>query len=265
MSIRTSKWPAGTPCWADLTAPDLDAAKAFYSAVLGWTFDDDQGEEYGGYLMASVGGRHAAGIGPEQEGAPNAWTLYLASDDADATAAAVKEHGGSVLMEPGDVGPLGRMLIAADPSGAAFGVWQAKDNIGANIVNEPGALTWDDLRSTDAATAAAFYRDVFGYRLEAMPEAGEDYQLFHLEGDDAPSGGMGGMFGAPDGTPSHWVAYFGVTDADAAVEAVRSKGGTVMAPPFDTPYGKMAGLMDPFGAMFWIAQTDGANQPDRSG
>lgn len=264
MSTRTSRWPAGTPCWADLTVPDVDAAQAFYGPLFGWSFDVS-GPEYGGYAMATMDGHHAAGIGPSQEGMPTVWTLYLASDDADATGASIKEHGGSVLAEPFDVGPLGRMLVAADPTGAAFGVWQAKDNIGANVVNQPGALTWDDLHSTDATAAAAFYRDVFGYRVEAMPEAGEDYQLFHLAGDDAPSGGMGGMFGAPDGTPSHWVVYFGVDDAAAAVDTATANGGTVMAPPFDTPYGKMAGLLDPFGAMFWIAQTDVANQPDRSG
>ncbi len=264
MGTRTSKWPAGTPCWADLSTPDLDASKAFYRAVLGWEFDD-QGEEFGNYSIASHGGTTAAGLGPAQEGMPHVWTLYLASDDADATAASITEHGGAVLAEPFDVGPLGRMLVAADPTGAAFGVWQANQHIGANLVNEPGGLTWDDLRTTDPPRAWAFYGAVFGYDLRELPDAGPDYQLFHLPGDDAPLGGMGGMFGAPDGTPSHWLAYFGVADAEAAVEAAAANGGSVLAPPFETPYGKMAGLMDPAGAMFWIAQTDGSSPPDRSG
>jgi predicted enzyme related to lactoylglutathione lyase len=263
MSIRTSPWPAGFPCWADLTAPDPAVAKAFYGAVLGWTFQD-QGEEFGNYSIATTKGVPAAGLGPAQEGQPNAWTVYLASDDADATAASIREHGGTIFAEPFDVGPLGRMLVAADPTGAAFGVWQARQHIGANIVNEPGALSWDDLRTTDPPAARRFYTAVFGYRMEPLADAGPEYTLFFVD-DQAPLGGMGGMFGAPEGTPSHWLAYFGVADALAAADAAAANGGTVLAPPFATPYGTMGGLTDPGGAVFWIAQTDPAQQPDRSG
>lgn len=265
MSIRTSPWPAGVPCWADLSVPDLAAARAFYSAVLGWTFQDS-GEEYGGYVIGQVGDAATAGIGPlMQEGMPSAWTLYLASDDVEKTAAAVTEHGGTILMAPGDVGPLGRMLIAADPSGAAFGVWQAGTHIGAALVNEPGGLTWEDLRSTDPGTAQAFYRAVFGYRIEPLAMAGPDYGTFALPAEQAPLGGMGGMMGAPEGTPSHWLVYFAVVSTDAAVEAATTNGGSVVMPPFDSPYGRMAGLTDPAGAMFCVIESAGTPQPDRAG
>ena len=30
MTIRTTPWPAGVPCWADLSTPDVTAAKGFY-------------------------------------------------------------------------------------------------------------------------------------------------------------------------------------------------------------------------------------------
>jgi predicted enzyme related to lactoylglutathione lyase len=265
MSIRTSRWPAGVPCWADLTVPDVAAAREFYSAVLGWTFEDT-GDEYGGYVIGQVNGASTAGIGPlPQEGMLSAWTVYLASDDVGKTAAAVAENGGTVLLEPGDVGPMGRMLIAADPTGAVFGVWQAGQHIGAGIVNEPGGMTWEDLRSTDPERAHAFYRSVFGYRIDPLEMAGPDYGLFALPAEEAPLGGMGGMMGAPEGTPSHWLVYFAVADADAAGAAAEAHGGSVLAPAFDTPFGRMSALTDPAGAVFWIAQTDPANMPDRSG
>lgn len=263
MSIRTSPWPAGIPCWADLQAPDVDTAKTFYGDVLGWTYADTEAD-YGGYAIAQARGVAAAGIGPQQPGAPAAWTLYLASDDVDATATAISEYGGTVLLPPGDVGPLGRMLIAADPTGAAYGVWQAKTHIGAGIVNEPGGLTWEDLRSPDPDSARAFYTAVFGYRTEALPEAGPDYTTFSLPNERAPLGGMGGMMGA-EGHPAHWVVYFGVPDAAAAVAATERGGGSVLMRDFDTPYGRMAGLADPSGAPFWVAQIDVSRQPDRSG
>lgn len=263
MSIRTSPWPAGVPCWADLTVPDVAAATAFYAEVLGWHIEDT-GAEHGGYMIAQANGAAAAGIGPQQEGAPTAWTLYFASDDADATAAAVTQHGGTVLLPPGDIGDLGRMFVAADPTGAAFGVWQAGTMIGAGVANEPGGLTWEDLRSPDPETARTFYSAVFGHRTEPLPDAGPDYSLFFRPDEEAPLGGIGGMMGA-DGRPAHWVVYFGVPDAAAAVEATERAGGSVLMSDFDSPYGRMAGLVDPAGALFWVIQQTGQPMPDRSG
>ena len=145
MPIRTRKWPAGVPCWADLTVPDVLTAQAFYTAVLGWSFTDTA-DEYGGYVIAQVDGSAVAGIGPTpQAGVPSAWTLYLASDDVDGTAKKIPELGGTMLLPPGDVGPLGRMLVAADPTGAVFGVWQPKSFTGADVVNEPGSLCWNEV------------------------------------------------------------------------------------------------------------------------
>jgi predicted enzyme related to lactoylglutathione lyase len=234
--------------------PDVDAATAFYSAVLGWSFTKPD-EQFGGYVIASVGEAAAAGIGPQQgPDQPAAWTLYFASDDADATAAAVTQAGGQILLPPGYVGPLGRMSIAADPSGAVFGVWQPGTHIGAGITGEPGGMAWQDLRSTDPDTARAFYSAVFGFETRGLEAAGPDYTTFHRPGEEAPLGGMGGMMGAPEGTPSHWLVYFAVPDVDAAVSAATSAGGRSLAPPFDTTYGRMAPLTDPAGAVFWLVE-----------
>ena len=124
MSTRTDPWPAGTPCWVDLSVPDVQAAVDFYAAVIGWTFVDS-GPDYGNYHIAQVDGRAAAGIGPiMQEGQPAAWTVYLASDDVDATTKLISEHGGSIFAGPMDIASNGRMAIAADPTGGVFGVWQ---------------------------------------------------------------------------------------------------------------------------------------------
>lgn len=254
MTVRTTPWPAGVPCWADVTVPDVDAATAFYSAVMGWSFTKPD-EQFGGYVLACIGDAPAAGVGPQQSpDQPAAWTLYFASEDADATARAVTQAGGQILLPPGDVGPLGHMFIAADPTGAVFGVWQAGTHIGAGITNEPGGMAWEDLRSTDPDTARAFYSAVFDWEMHALEAAGPDYTTFHLPGEEAARGGIGGMMGAPEGTPSHWLAYFAVADADAAVSAATSRGGASLAPPFDTSYGRMAPLQDPAGAVLWLVQ-----------
>lgn len=264
MSIRTTPWRAGTPCWVDLSTPDPAAASSFYADVVGWAFQDT-GEEYGGYLMAHRDGAAAAGLGPLSDGARPTWTLYFASTDADATAAAVTRAGGAVMMETAAIGPLGRMLIAADPTGAVFGVWQAGAHIGASLVNEPGGLVWEDLRSPDPDTARRFYSAVFGHATDPLPTAGDDhnYTTFRHPDEEMPLGGMGGLMGA---AAPQWLAYVCVPDAAAAVTAAERGGGTVLATDYGTPFGDMAHLADPAGAQFMVmAVPDGQPAPDRSG
>lgn len=253
MPTRDTPWPAGTPCWVDLATPDLAKAAEFYSAVLGWSLED-KGEEFAHYHIAEVDGRPAGGIGPVMaEGQPSVWTVYLATDDADSTAKLITENGGALLFEPMEVPGQGRMCVATDPTGGAFGIWQAAGMNGIGVYNEPGGLAWEDARLTDPETGTRFYTAVFGYTYQPVPGAPADYGTFHLGGD--PLGGMGGMMGLPADTPSHWVAYFGVADADAAVAAVEQHGGQVLVPPFDTPYGRMAPVADPFGATFMVIKT----------
>lgn len=258
MSTRTDPWPAGTPCWVDLSVPDVAAAVAFYADIVGWTFVDS-GPDYGGYHIAQMDDRATAGVGPiMQEGQPAAWTVYFASDDADATAKLIGENGGSIYAGPMDIPGNGRMVIGADPTGGVFGVWQQTGMIGSAVVDEPGAFVWDDAQLHDVAAGKQFYADVFGFRYAPLgPEAGEemgDYELFTV-GENAdpnrPAGGIGGMM-APPGTPSHWLAYFTVVDVDAAAAAVGEGGGTVVMPPENTPWGRISVVTDPFGAAFGL-------------
>ncbi len=253
MPTRDTPWPAGTPSWADLSVPDLPKAVEFYSAVLGWTLVDS-GDEFGNYHIAQVNGHAAAGVGPVMaEGQPSFWTLYIASDDADATAKLVGEHGGTVVVPPMDIAGNGRMCIAADPTGAVFGVWQAMGMIGSGIVNEPGGIVWEDARLSDVEAGRKFYTDVFGWSYGEIPGLDASVYGTFSAGSD-PLGGLGGMMGDPEGTPSHWLVYFGAADADAAIATLQKMGGTVLRPAEDTPYGRMAVVADPFGAPFAIHQ-----------
>lgn len=248
MTTRTAPWPTGTPCWVDYGAADVAAAVRFYREVLGWAVEDP-GPDDGGYVRCRVRGLDAAGIGPRTTpGTPPAWVTYLASDDVDASTAAAADAGGTVLAEPFDVTGAGRMSVVADPQGAVFGIWQAADRIGCAVVNEPGGLTWNEAAVPDPDAARTFYARVFGWSYDDVPGAGGAYRTFRTDGDAL--GGIGGLPAAS--VPPHWLTYFSVADADATVATARERGATVEAGPFDTEFGRMATLTDPWGATFAV-------------
>lgn len=247
----TAPYAPGTPCWIDLMASDQQAALDLYRDLFGW-----QGEigppEFGGYSVCALNGKPVAGImvamAPEGMPVPPvAWTTYLASDDVDATQQAITAAGGTVMMPVMDVGTTGRMLVAADPTGAVFGVWQHVEFIGAEVVNEPGALNWNELRTGDVEAASAFYRAAFG--IEAVPMKGvSDY--YELKVGGRAVGGMTTLGDVPAGTPSNWLSYFAADDVDSVVDALVKAGGNVIQPPFDSLPGRIAVVQDPQGAVF---------------
>ncbi|MFD7875868.1 VOC family protein [Streptomyces sp. NPDC059766] len=247
----TTPYATGTPCWVDLMAKDQQAALDFYQDLLAW-----QGQagpaEFGGYAVCELNGKAVAGIGPAMapEGMPEpptVWTSYLASADAQATQDAIVAAGGTVLVPAMDVGNLGRMLVASDPQSAVFGVWQPGEFFGARVVNEPGALTWNELHTSDVEGATAFYREAFGIEIEPM-EGADAYWQMSVGG--RPVGGVTLLANDPPGTPAHWLTYFAVDDVDSTVDALVKRGGTVLAPPFDMMAGRMTVVADPQGAPF---------------
>ena len=198
MSEKTTFKP-GTPCWIDLGTPDQDAAGEFYGRLFGWELhEDENAEETGGYRTAQIDGRAVGGVMKlMQEGQPPAWLTYFASDDADATVAAAKEAGGNAIVEPMSVLDYGRMAVLADPTGAAFGVWQGGKNVGFGVVKDTGSVNWAELNTRDPGTAKEFYGSVFGWTFEDQEfEQTGTYTAISL-GDET----FGGMIDITDRAP----------------------------------------------------------------
>jgi predicted enzyme related to lactoylglutathione lyase len=253
MATHTQSKPAGTPTWNDLMAPDIDAARAFYHAVFNWEYDIG-GPEFGGYTTARVGERSTAGLSGPMPGAPpmpGAWNLYFASDDLAGDVARAIELGAEQLYPPMVVGEFGAMAGCADPTGAPFSFWKAGQHLGAQVTNEPGATAWHELYTPNAKQARDFYTALLGATADLMPGGLEYYVLKH--GEDMICAIMQIDPAWGDLRPQ-WVSYFGVASADETAATISANGGTIMGPIDDSPFGRIAAVMDPSGAMFKIVE-----------
>ena len=252
---HTDGFAPGHFCWAELATTDPAGAKAFYTSLFDWRADDRPMGEGMVYTLLQKAGRDAGALyrqGPEQQGVPPNWQLYVATESADASAARARELGGRVILEPMDVNTLGRFAVLQDPKGAVIAVWEAKQQKGLGVVDEPGAFCWGELMTNDVARSAAFYKQLFGWGSKDDPR----YTEWTLGGRS-----IGGMIEIEKDwgpVPPHWMAYFQVEACDASVAKATSLGAAVVMPARDFPgVGRIAMLKDPQGAAFYVIQLTG--------
>jgi uncharacterized protein len=251
---HVTKHPHGTFSWTDLATPDPDAAKRFYGELFNLKYVDESMGPEGVYTKLQRNGHDVVGLYkmlPDQQahGVPAYWLAYITVDDVDAAAAKVEGLGGKLLLKPFEVHDNGRMAVIIDPSGAHLGLWQARRSCGAEVMHEPGTLTWAELASTDVKAAVKFLTGVIGWQTEIMEMGDMQYTVLAT----AQGGVAGAMQAMPEmgPVPSHWTVYFAVDDCDASAARVQSLGGKVYVPPQDIPgVGRFAICADPQGAVF---------------
>lgn len=247
--------PIGAPVWIDLMAADTNGAAAFYASLFGWTADAPS-EEFGGYRNFQLDGERVAGVMARPEDAPpmDAWSVYLHVADAAATVNAVRDHGGAVLLDTHPVGDLGTMAVVADPGGAVVGMWQPGTHRGG-VVGVAGAPCHFELHTRDFDRVLPFYRDAFGMSFDIMGGDGFRYALYDL-GAGFGAGIMDATGFLGDGVPSTWSVYF-AADVDRTVARAEELGASVVQPAEDTPYGRLATLAAPGGAIFKLRGESG--------
>ncbi|WP_327682980.1 VOC family protein [Kitasatospora sp. NBC_00458] len=247
--MKIDEVAVGGPCWVEHGSAEPAAAQRFYGELFGWRPEADERPEAGGYTFMRLDDAIAASVSPLYgEGQPTAWSVSFMVADADASAARIAEAGGSVIVQPTAALDFGRFAIAADPSGAVFGLWQAGRLVGAEVLNAPGALGWVELLTRDPDGAVAFYPAVFGWTVAPS----EQYTQWGLAGED-----FGGMLAMgeefPPQVPPHWLPYFAVADVDVTAFRAGNLGADVLMAPTSVPDGpRIAVLRDPQGAAFGI-------------
>ena len=242
------RYEPGTFCWVDLGTDDAEAAKAFYVGLFGWATEDVPMGTGGPYTMCTLGdGVVCAIYGREPGHGPPAWLSYISVADADAGATAARAAGALTVQDPFDVFDAGRMAVVQDPAGAHVALWEPRSSIGATLVNVAGALCLNQLNTPDPSGAAAFYSEVFGWRIE---QVGTDPMPYW--GIWNGPGLNGGMMTLPPGSPAppHWLVYFATDDVDATSVRTEELGGQVIVPPVPVPGGRIAVAVDPTGATF---------------
>jgi uncharacterized protein len=254
---EVASYPNGTFCWVDLGTPDLDGARRFYEAFLGWKAEQVETSDPGVYLVARIEGKDVAGIHDHSGGGAHDWDSYIAVEDLDATLAAVSELGGAVEFGPHDIPGSARMAMITDGGGARVCLWQEEGFAGARLVNEMGTWTWSDLSTRAPDAAEAFYHGLFGWTFQ---EVAPGYRSISLE--DLLIGGMRTMGQGQAEAPPSWVPYFVVGDADRAAARVEELSGRVLVAPRDVPAGRFLVIADPPGSELGLVEM-GPDGPSR--
>ena len=247
----------GVPCWVSLTTRDWRASEEFYGNVLGWSFQDSElGPEYrvATQSEAPVAGLNETAV-PRQM--PVRWTVFFAVDDAGRVAERISERGATVAVGPLRLGE-GRAVVAADPFGAPFGLWQGERPQGWAIGNGR-APAWLQLHTRDVFDAALFYGAVLDWSKEPGCEVGyevhEDEVQVSANGEAVATISGGARPAAPEPrSRPHWDVFFRSPDVDAATDAAVGAGGSTVVAPGPTPHGRAATLRDPDGALFSLLE-----------
>ncbi|MXZ92234.1 MAG: VOC family protein [Chloroflexi bacterium] len=255
-----TQYAPGTPSWADLLARDGQAAKDFYTALFGWTYDDHPAGPDMVYTMFSHNGMPAcasAEAGPGQENLPPHWSVYVTVDDLEAAVERAQAAGGTVVFGPMDVTPtpdntVGRMAVIQDREGAFLRLWYPVAHTGAGVMMEPGALCWFELATTDPESAKDFYQQTLGVEIN-LDENMDEFSYWLMTVDDQMVGGMVQIGEDWGPVPPNWGVYFGVNDVEITVAKAQELGGSLVHGPADiADFARFAVLGDAEGAIFTV-------------
>lgn len=233
--------PHGTPIWYELQASDIEAAKAFYERVVGWTVGAATPDAFMDYRMIDTGDGQVGGLAGHVEGQipPSmrpGWKVYFGVDDVDAAAAEIAAAHGTVHVEPFDLEGVGRMAFCADPQGNVFYVMRGFSDEASTAFARAGMgkCNWNELVTADQEAGNTFYARVFGWTYpDKMPMPGMgDYVFVEAAGET-----IGATMSRAGEMPAGWQFYFRVPDIAAAAETFRANGGTLFMEPMEVPGG----------------------------
>ena len=118
----------GSIGWIDLTVPEAESTRDFYSAVVGWKSEPVEMGGYSDFTMSAEGGEPKTGVCHARgtnEGIPPVWMIYIVVADLEASLTACRERGGAIVRKTRDMGGSGRYALIRDPAGAVCALFEA--------------------------------------------------------------------------------------------------------------------------------------------
>lgn len=224
--------------WHDLITTDVEAAKAFYAKVIGWSMQSFP--EHDDYTVLSadnvgVGGIMAMPADACECSAPACWHSYIAVDDVDVYADRILSGGDAVIRPGADIPNVGRFALVAEPQGTVFIIFkpQGGQTMPSAAPTTPGLVGWNELHATDGLKAFDWYSEMFGWTQSRDMDMGPMgiYRLFATGGE--PVGGM--MTKMPEMPKPFWAYYFNVESIDDAIKRTTKAGGKVISGPHEVP------------------------------
>ncbi len=251
----------GTFIWYELMTSDPDGAKAFYDALVGWDIEPEPtgGQPMDYRMIRRSDGGNAGGVlrldaDMAAQGARPVWLGYVCVDDVDSTTSEIETAGGKTLMVA-DIAGVGRIAMVADPQGAPFYVMTptppASDpDAKSDVFSATAAqrVNWNELSTTDPASAREFYGDRFGWKSDDFMPMGDigEYRFLDHRGDR-----IGALCGVMAGQQPKWRYYIRVPSIAAAKASIEQNRGTVAMGPHEVPGGDWIIIgIDPQGAEF---------------
>ena len=240
--------------WHELNTTDIDAAAAFYGALLGWTIRDEERETY---LHFYQGGDAVAGLVEAEGGQPPHWQMYVGTSDMEAYAERAEGTGAKALSPLLDIPGTGKLQVFADPEGGVLAAMQPADaDRGSwNLESGPGRFCWVELMCDDVNAEVGFYKQVAGWDTLPMDVGGVDYHILTPPGGEQQDG-VGGVMQKMQPGPTAWLGYIAVEDVDAMLVRAKDLGAQPMGDAIDVgEFGRCGLITDPTGAVVALYQS----------
>ena len=243
--------------WHDLVTDDAQQAKAFYGALMGWSFEDTTHPGGGEYTLIRSGDRFVGGIVEleDPEGVEySRWLGYLSVADVDDAVQFNRTSGGKAVAGPLDLPGVGRAAAIRDPEGAVVGLLRSKlgdplDSLRPMV----GVVVWNELLAADDVAAAEFYAVLAGLDIDEKQREGGIYRVLRSQGLDR----AGVMPRPAEELQPLWLTHFGISDVATATGRAEESGARVLlAPDPELRDGRFAVVVDPGGAVLALRQWD---------
>ena len=196
---------------------------AFYEAVFGWKYYEDNG-----YFVAHKGEKPVTGLyeTPEkfkQMRMPHFWMTYIQVDNVEQTVSRARELGGIIEMSYEEKA-LGTVALIRDPQGAGFTIYAGDALQNTRTTNEAGTLVWNELHVSDAMNVIPFYQNLFAWEIKKSSDG-----FYQIINDGEYIADILEIPNQEKGKYEYWVSMFATESLESAKKQILELEGSIVS------------------------------------